>query len=237
MGYWFTVALLSPFLLVQARHVRRVTPRLPEPEGVRTGIEGAGPPCRLLIMGDSAAAGVGAASQASALSGQLVGALSGQYRVEWRLHATTGHTIADLLSRVSDLPEAPFDAVLVSIGVNDVTGGTRLRQWRERLDSLCQTLSLRFGAPDIILTSVPPMEAFPALPRPLRGLLGRRARALNRVMEVVAENRQACHFLAPAFPLMPEYIAADGFHPSPVAYRLWAEQVARRLLNRVQTTP
>ena len=66
MGYHFTTIGLGPVLLAQGHYVRRVTPRLPEPEGLRQGVEGSGPPLRLLILGDSSAAGVGVATQAEA---------------------------------------------------------------------------------------------------------------------------------------------------------------------------
>ena len=66
----------APLLLWQGRRVRRDTPKLPEAEGPRDGIAGAdrpGRPLRLLIVGDSSAAGVGASVQDEALAGRLVG--------------------------------------------------------------------------------------------------------------------------------------------------------------------
>ncbi|ETX12905.1 hypothetical protein OCH239_15315 [Roseivivax halodurans JCM 10272] len=67
------LALLAPILAVQGRIVRRGAVRLREPDGPRAGRTGAGPSLRLLIAGDSSAAGVGADTQAEALSGRLVG--------------------------------------------------------------------------------------------------------------------------------------------------------------------
>ena len=55
--------LLGPVLLAQGIYTRRMTPRLPEAEGERQGEAGSGDVLRLLIVGDSAAAGVGAATQ------------------------------------------------------------------------------------------------------------------------------------------------------------------------------
>lgn len=54
MLYPLSTLALGPLLLGQGRYVRRVTPRLPEPEGERQGVIGAGPALRLLILGDSA---------------------------------------------------------------------------------------------------------------------------------------------------------------------------------------
>lgn len=69
--------LLGPLLWLQARHVRRVTLRMPEPPGLRAGTAGGGPLIRLLVAGDSGAAGVGAPTQDQALCGQLVRRLRG----------------------------------------------------------------------------------------------------------------------------------------------------------------
>ncbi|MFZ4481665.1 MAG: hypothetical protein ACOYNZ_17420, partial [Rhodoferax sp.] len=84
------LALLGPLLWLQGQHVRRVTPRLPEPPGAREGTTGQGPLLRLLIAGDSAAAGVGAACQDAALCGRLVGFLRSHRTVKWRLLAVNG---------------------------------------------------------------------------------------------------------------------------------------------------
>ncbi|KAB0649370.1 SGNH/GDSL hydrolase family protein, partial [Burkholderia diffusa] len=62
MGYPLATAALGPLLLMQGRRVRRVTPRLAEAAGPRDGTAGDGPPLRVLVLGDSAAAGVGVAS-------------------------------------------------------------------------------------------------------------------------------------------------------------------------------
>lgn len=56
MRHQLAALALAPVLIAQGLQVRRVTPRLPEPPGPRSGTAGGGPPLRLLIAGDSAAA-------------------------------------------------------------------------------------------------------------------------------------------------------------------------------------
>ena len=72
----------APLLITQALRVRRSAQSLPEPPGPRSGMLGSGPPLRLAIIGDSSAAGVGAASQKEALGGQLSGALAQQVTLD-----------------------------------------------------------------------------------------------------------------------------------------------------------
>jgi hypothetical protein len=78
---------LGPVLLAQGKRLRRTAPTLPEPAGEREGIIGDGPTLRLLILGDSAAAGVGADTQEAALAGQLAVALAPTFRLHWKLLA------------------------------------------------------------------------------------------------------------------------------------------------------
>ena len=67
---------LAPLLVAQALATRRRAPVLPEAEGPREGRVGRGAGAlRLLIAGDSSAAGVGVAHQRDALAGHLTRAL------------------------------------------------------------------------------------------------------------------------------------------------------------------
>jgi len=182
MRHLLATAALGPLLLVQGRHVRAVTPRLPEPPGPRSGRVGEGPPLRLLVAGDSAAAGVGAASQDEALCGRLVAQLSGRRSLEWRLEARTGHTTADAHRHLADLPEDRFDVVVLSLGVNDVTGGVGRSRWMVRQAALADMLQARFAPRAVLFTALPPMHLFPALPQPLRWYLGARARDFNAAL-------------------------------------------------------
>jgi lysophospholipase L1-like esterase len=226
MLYHVATLALAPVFFLQGMWVRRVTPILPEPEGARQGVWGVGPDLRLLILGDSAAAGVGVKSQAEALSGKLVAALGTFYRVHWKLLANSGHDSAEVLARLQAEPVATFDVVVVSVGVNDVTGRTSTARWQQNLQSIADLLVDRFQARMILFSSLPPMHFFPALPQPLRWWLGLRANTLRRQLRKMAIQHPYCHFVDVAFPFDRDYMAADGFHPGSVAYAMWSEQLA-----------
>lgn len=220
-------AALGPLLLLQGRHVRRVTPRLPEPPGPRSGRVGEGAPLRLLVAGDSAAAGVGAASQDEALAGRLVAELSARRALDWRLEARTGYTTADALSHLAALPEDRFDVVVLSLGVNDVTRGLGRARWLARQTALAALLQERFAPRALLFTALPPMHLFPALPQPLRWYLGARARDFNAALADWIPDQPGCHLVTPDFQPDSAHIASDGFHPGPAAYTAWATQVAQ----------
>nr|WP_239059823.1 SGNH/GDSL hydrolase family protein [Ruegeria sp. PrR005] len=206
--------------------VRRKAQLLDEPAGPRAGRVGSGPALRLLIAGDSAAAGVGVDCQDLALSGQLVSRLAQAFTVDWRLEATTGHTTRDTLARLGALP-GPFDVVVTSLGVNDTTRATSARQFAARQAALMELLTGPLAARLVLVTSVPDMALFPALPQPLSWVLGQQSQRLDRSLATMLDRfPQAVHH-RPQIPLDPAMAARDGYHPSALAYAHWAEGLAR----------
>ncbi|WP_232504275.1 hypothetical protein [Shewanella benthica] len=83
MFYYFVLLILGPLLLIQGRLVRKNIPILAEATGGRSGCLGEGRPLSLLVVGDSAAAGVGVETQDDALSGCLTRVLAQKYCVDW----------------------------------------------------------------------------------------------------------------------------------------------------------
>ena len=226
MIYYLALFLLAPVLLIQGRYVRRVTPLLPEPEGERSGVAGNGPELGLLIVGDSAAAGVGVGHQCQALSGQLVSRLGEQFSLRWRVFAQSGDTSHRLIRKLQSLPPEKYHAAVVSIGVNDVTARTRSSVWRRNIREIVRLLKQKCGAERVYLSSIPPMHKFPALPNPLRWWLGLRARQLDALMASVANEEPGCVYVAIPYATDCSEIAADGFHPGARAYKVWGEHVA-----------
>ncbi|HOQ71567.1 MAG: SGNH/GDSL hydrolase family protein [Smithellaceae bacterium] len=226
---------LAPVLIAQALYVRRVTPRLPEPLGERSGEHGSGPPLKLLIAGDSAAAGVGVSRQSEALSGQLVRALGQNFRVSWKLIARTGHRSKDVLAMLEEIPPEKLDVVVTSIGVNDVTHGTGRQTWIARQEKIIRLLLSKFDSPHVILSGIPPMHLFPALPQPLRWYLGSRAKHFNHALEQSVQGCSRCTFVSIDFPLETTYMADDGFHPGTRAYSFWAKHLAGIITAKIES--
>jgi lysophospholipase L1-like esterase len=221
--------VLGPILLMQGSRVRRTTPVLPEPRGAREGIAGEGPLLRLLVLGDSAGAGVGAASQGEALSGRILERLGGRYRVEWRLIARTGSTTAATTRHLRRIDAFATDAVVISLGVNDVTADVGAARFLEQQAGLHALLREKFGARLVLASGLPPMDRFPALPQPLRWYLGARARELDRALERALPDGCGTEYLALAGRLDGTHMAADGFHPGPSVYAAWGAVAAERI--------
>lgn len=231
-------AFAAPLLLAQGIWVRRVTPKLPEAEGAREGVAGAAmpesEPLRLLIVGDSSAAGVGATRQEEALAGRLSAALAGigHGAVRWRLVARTGVNARELRALIDEARPDAFDLALIVVGVNDVTGTRSTRAWLSDLDALAARLRRISPEGRLVASGLPPMHRFPALPQPLRAFLGARARAFDAALASWAvERASALHVPLPDM-ADPAFAATDGFHPGPGAYAIWARTLADAIAVR-----
>lgn len=224
--------LLAPLLIYQGKRVRRLTPRLPEAAGARQGqalAQPSLPHLRLLILGDSAAAGVGIEQQQQALSGALVAALRPHYQVQWQLLAKASLTTAGITAQLDQLPSQVFDLVLVSCGVNDVTRSVKPAQFAADLALMQQRLEQQYQVQRVIYTALPPMHLFPALPQPLRWFLGGKAKRLNRVLSEFIGGQPKAQLLTIKLPFERHYMASDGYHPSAHATPLWAQAVLELL--------
>ena len=231
MGHLIAKIGLAPVYFAQGKYVRANIEMLPEPLGAREGVAGNGPPLRLLVLGDSAAAGVGAGSQEEALLGALLDRLSSRFAVHYRLEATTGYKTADALQRVFGMNEEGYDVVLTSLGVNDVTSASTRRGFLSRQTRLIDILRQKFSARQIVISALPPMGDFPALPQPLRWYLGFESIRFNRGLKALAEE-QGCDFIEFEFSGDSSGIASDGFHPGPPVYQHWAELAADKIIHK-----
>ncbi len=225
--------LALPLMLPQALWLKRSAPRAPAAEGAREGSVGdsAGPPLRLLALGDSPLEGVGIARIEDTLPVRLAKLLceAESLRVDWRIVAKNGATARSLCDRLLPKIEAqPFDLILVSVGVNDVTGLTRGRDFTEALDALLSALLVHSPQAQLVLLGVPPMQAFPLLKQPLRAWLGGRSGRLEALGIAIAQRHGALHSPIQIVPA-PELFARDGFHPSELGHSRWADEVQAQL--------
>lgn len=225
--------LLGPVLLWQGRRVRATALRLPEAVGPRA-VDGAG--LRLLIVGDSSAAGVGARHQDEALAGRLAQALSARLGqpVGWQLIATSGHRSAQALAALQAAEIAPADVLVTALGVNDVVDQVRPAEALAALHQLHALAVERAGVRLSIHCAAPPMQQFPLLPQPLRWFIGRQAARYNAALAASVAgqpSRRVLHLPEAMQRDAAALMAEDGFHPGPRGYALWAEALADQVVS------
>jgi lysophospholipase L1-like esterase len=231
--------VLSPLLVAQAALARARLPRLPEPTGPRQGVVGRGRVLRLLVMGDSSAAGVGVQTQREGLGlplAQHVAALCGA-RVQWQLAAQAGLTTAQTLlmwrtrAQADELLAA--DVVVVATGVNDVVDQVPSHRAVDARQQLANLLRNGHGVQHVVFAPLPPMHQFPALPQPLRWVAGCDARRHNRALFEWTAGRSDVSHVDMQIDLAPEMMSVDGFHPGVPVYRYCANAIAQHIATQV----
>lgn len=228
--------MLSPLLVAQAMSIRRRAPVLPEAGGPREGqLGGGGRALRLLIAGDSSAAGVGVAHQDQAFAGYFTRTLhrrSGR-ALRWRLRARSGLTTGQVHEMLRKDPPPAVDVAVLLTGVNDVIGMVPPQRAVQQRAALADWLLGEGRAAFVLFAPLPPIHQFPLLPQPLRGVMG--ADAL-RHDEAMARWTQTCprvFHTAIALQLAPAAMSRDGFHPGEPVYRACGEALARFVADKI----
>ena len=227
-GFW----LLLPISALQGLWLRTRAIRLPEATGDKTGVCGSGAPLHLIAMGDSIIAGVGTGTISRSMPVLFAQSLAKREarRVHWQVSGSNGADISHLRKRVRRFNhQQKADLVLISIGVNDVTGLSSTRHWKTQLNTLTMELRDKWPHARVIFMGLPPMGKFPLPPQPLRFTLGLRAATLDAITATIM-TRQAnmLHIPTEIDPLDHQF-CEDGFHPSSEACGMWAEELVLRL--------
>ena len=190
------------------------------------------PKLRLVLLGDSAAIGVGVEWLAETVGGQLArmlaegGPETGERHVLLSSVGVAGSRSTDLATQVARalLGDKP-DVAVVLIGANDAAGLRSPEEAAEHLGAAVRRL--RDAGVEVVVGTCPDLGAIRAVAPPLRqvaGMLGRRmakaqARAVVSAGGVVVDlaEETGAVFRADAGTL-----CYDGFHPSADGYRVWA---------------
>jgi lysophospholipase L1-like esterase len=242
LRFWSTL----PRVLPQALRVRRMAPRFAGASGLDFGMaladgsmaKGAHAPAldtprRLLAFGDSVIAGVGASSHALGLTGQCASALAQalQQPVAWQAVGKIGIESTQLALLWPSVPkDQAWDWVLISVGVNDVTGLTRRARFYKALCALLHQIHARAPHATVLFCGLPPVHGFPLLPKPLRTVFAMRARMLDKLLQKLAREHPGVRYMAVKFATTPEAFAGDGFHPSEASYARFGQTAAASFL-------
>lgn len=196
-----------------------------------------GDPLDLLVLGDSIAAGLGAARPRDALGPQLARRLAKRTHRAVRLttHATVGAESSMLAAQIEDLPrDYRPDVAVVVVGGNDVIHRVRTASAVESLaDAVRRLRSL--GA-EVVVGTCPDLGALRPVPQPLRSLAQRASRQLAAAQRETALGLGAhvvslAEVVGPFFLAQPdEMFALDRFHPSSAGYRRTAKALLPAVL-------
>lgn len=201
--------------------------------------EGTPPPLRFVVLGDSAAAGLGVNFPDELLGVRLARGLAAETErpVQLRTYAVVGSTSLELEAQVEAVLAQRPDAALVIIGANDVTSRLPMRQ---SADLIARAVSLlRADGIGVVVGTCPDLGAIRPIPQPLRSIARTRSLALGRHQRRAVEAAGGyavplADLLAPEFLAKPtEYFSPDRFHPSAAGYEATAAVVLPALCHAI----
>ena len=229
-----TKLALGPLLYAQARKLKQTALELPEPHGPREGVVGRGSlVLRLLVAGDSSAAGVGARTQDEALAMPLAQQLAKRLdgRVRWQLVAETGLTSEGVLHKLMHGHVHEADVAVLVCGVNDITNEQGLPFALRKRQHIVDWLRVHAGVRHVLFPALPAMELFPAIPQPLAFYAGQAARRNNRAQARWAAPQSAVTHVPMDGVTHRSLFCQDGFHPAPPLYARVADRLTEVIID------
>jgi len=215
----------------QGYRLTHTLPRFADAEGV-TGQVGSGERrLKVVALGDSVAAGYAIEHHRSSVAGQLALRLADRHdaTVQWQACARSGATAGQAITLVDAESLHDADLVFVSIGVNDLKNLHSTARFRRELHALLDAVLWAAPRARVCLLGIPPLDQFPAFPRPLADALGWRGRAFDAIGVAAVRARERAFRIEATEPLGPEMFAGDGFHPSPTLHAAFADAVLAAL--------
>lgn len=223
------VALIGAEVLVAMRRVYLMGDSAPEVTGEFGDRQD--PLIRLVMIGDSTAAGVGVSRTQDTVGAQIASRLAAAgYAVNLSGVAISGSRATDLapqVGRAMVMTERPDIAVII-IGGNDATHLTSLDDVGRDVAEAVRRL--REAGISVVVATCPEMGA-PNFPRPLRdivswrgrGVAAKSERAVTRMGGLTVDLAREA---GPVFRRDPQRLhASDEFHPSAAGYRVWADAI------------
>jgi lysophospholipase L1-like esterase len=195
---------------------------------------------RIVMVGDSFAAGVGATNVDDSVGGHLATLLAGDgHRIELSSVAVPGTRSHHLDTQVSRaLLGGRPDVAVILVGLNDATHLANPSEAAFHLGSAVRRL-LDAGVA-VVAGTCPDLAASRAIGPPLRQIVGWLGRRIARTQEpAVVEAGGVAVDLArrtgPVFRADPGTICVDGFHPSADGYRVWAHALYPAVRDAVRS--
>ncbi len=239
------VGVSYALLAAQAKLARRAI-GLPTGEAPRAaGSYGRGQrgdtPLHLVMIGDSAAAGLGCVTADQTPGALLAGGIARDLprRVDLEVVAVTGARSADLDGQVAQALRRPLDVAVIIIGANDVTHRVPVAAAARDLGRAVR--ALRAAGAVVVVGTCPDLGSVKPLMQPLRTIAAHWSRRLATAQTVATVGQDGIavslgDLLARDFQEQPHLWSADRFHPSPEGYRRMVDVLLPSALDSLGVT-
>ncbi len=191
-------------------------------------------------------AGVGVTSLKSSLPGLVSQHLATRYggRWSWQTHAHIGYSLKQLYDDLQDVDITCMASVtLVATGGNDTFYLTKPSTWLAYLQRLCDYVLAGNPTTKIVFASIPPAGTFPSFGKYMRAFVGGQNELLREGLAHFCHNQNSAITFVDKPVVFDEYLEraggstkmdelfCDGYHPSGITYRLWAEDISQHIYS------
>ena len=236
-----TYALLATEAKLARRTIGTPTAQAPRPaRSYGRGRRGE-KPLHLVVIGDSAAAGLGCERPDQTPGALLAGGVARDLgrRVDLEVVAVTGARSADLDVQVGRAVRRRVDAVVIIIGANDVTHRVPIGAAAQDLARAVRVL--RAAGAVVVVGTCPDLGTVKPLMQPLRTIAAHWSRRLAAAQTVAAVGANGIavslgDLLVRDFSEQPQLWSADRFHPSAEGYRRMVDVLLPSVLEGLGVT-
>lgn len=232
----FVYPVLRPVMRLLRLRVEQRLRQLPQPVDAPHVHAAGADPDRVLVFGSGPAVGFGVLSYDLALPGQLarqLSVLTGR-GVDVDVVADPDLTAQSSVAVLSTLNLWRYDAIVLTVGINNAVVLTPVKVWRAAVRELLEYIHEHVPhRTRVLVVAIPPLRAIDTFMRFASRLADRHARVLNEELRRVAANSAQAVFV----PFAPLTAADEVRYRSAGTYQRWASYLAGPLSKELAAEP
>lgn len=236
---------LLPIMAIQGKQIRKKVPTLPPATGPEGSATGGAERLRLLALGESTIACLGAETHEEGLTGSLAKELARHTgkTVDWTVVARAGYTAQLVKERlVPRMKGKRADLIAIGLGGNDAFTLNRPWRWNRQVRELIAEIRKEFPETPLLFLNVPPIKEFPAFTPLIQFVVGNLVNILGEELNKIARDTEGVYYSSEEITLqgwMKKYdqegpksgFFSDGVHPALITYQTWAKDAAQFVMK------
>lgn len=240
--------LVLPILYYQGKKIKTNTPKLPEAKDIEGEIyRDSKRTFKLITVGDSCMAGVGVKSHKEGFVGTLANELSSHYskNIYWKVYAKSGYTALKVKDKlIPKIQEGNLDLIVFGIGGNDAFKLTHPKEWINNIKSLITAIRIKYKNQPIVFINMPPVREIPAFTSLIKFVMGNLMDAYSDELVKLVKNIDNAFYCSSKISYKDYtkrynltshssdfFSDEDKFHPSKLAYQIWAKDISNFIIK------
>lgn len=224
--YFFELILLLPFFpffYYRGKKLRETIIKLkPKSEFLQLGMDKEAK--KILIIGESTAAGVGASSEGKTFAAQVYHQSDRTFNIHnLGKNGLKAEKLKRLLAHAKQEIPQKIEFAIILIGANDCFKFTPPGRFHRQLKDFIEILKHKKSVQKVIVPAIAPVQHFPSIPGAMRFFLGFHRWILTRELKSLGNNIPELDFNNFEFEMTQDLLASDGIHPSDKGYEMMAK--------------